>query len=396
MKKIFEFTTTVCIFISICVLAVIAETTEIVSYGTCGENLTWTLYENGYLTINGNGNMDDWHETSRPWMEHRDLITTVEIGNGVTNIGERAFYNCRNLSSIKIGESVTNIGSEAFVYCRSLTNITIPNSVKHIGKRTFYMCITLREITLPFIGCESGRSGTYDSVLGYIFGSRIESEREHEGDDEEKPKPPSGVGTVDKTGNSNGTASLFYDIEIDLSDILVPEPDFFTEQMYSNDKSAEYYIPDSLEKIELTDEKIIPFGAFYNCQNLISVKIPECVERIEQSAFYNCDNLSTVYYEGTETQWENIEICEFNEDLFNAEIIFVGVSHEAKNGDTNNDGKINVQDVILLAQYCAGWESAKDIIEIYSSDCNGDGITNIRDVILLAQYCAGWEVNLNN
>ena len=63
-------------------------------------------------------------------------------------------------------------------------------------------------------------------------------------------------------------------------------------------------------------------------------------------------------------------------------------------GDTNGDSRINIQDVILLAQYCAGWQSAKDMTNENAADCNGDSRVNIQDVILLAQYCAGWKVTL--
>lgn len=63
-------------------------------------------------------------------------------------------------------------------------------------------------------------------------------------------------------------------------------------------------------------------------------------------------------------------------------------------GDANNDTKINIQDVILLAQYCADWESAKQKANIAALDTNGDGSINTSDVILLAQYCAGWDVTL--
>ena len=67
---------------------------------------------------------------------------------------------------------------------------------------------------------------------------------------------------------------------------------------------------------------------------------------------------------------------------------------EIKVGDVNGDTRVNIQDVILLAQYCAGWDSAKETAVLSASDTNGDTRVNIQDVILLAQYCAGWGVTL--
>lgn len=53
-------------------------------------------------------------------------LTTVnaKMLDGVTNIGNYAFYSC-GLTSIEIPGSVTSIGSDAFEYCRSLTSVTV-------------------------------------------------------------------------------------------------------------------------------------------------------------------------------------------------------------------------------------------------------------------------------
>ena len=63
------------------------------------------------------------------------------IPNGVTSIGEDAFYDCSGLTSITIPNSVTSIGYYAFENCSSLTSITIPNGVTSIGIYAFYNCI---------------------------------------------------------------------------------------------------------------------------------------------------------------------------------------------------------------------------------------------------------------
>ena len=83
-----------------------------------------------------------------PFKQNKTL-TSVTIGNSVTNIGEDAFYGCSSLTSIEIPNSVTNIGEDAFYGCSSLTSIEIPNSVTNIGKNAFYGCSSLTSIEIP-------------------------------------------------------------------------------------------------------------------------------------------------------------------------------------------------------------------------------------------------------
>ena len=93
-----------------------------------------------------------------------NIVTDFTIPNGVTSIGEYAFYGCSSLTSITIPNSVTSIGGGAFYECSSLTSITIPNSVTSIGGDAFYGCSSLTSITIPnsvtsigngaFYGCD--------------------------------------------------------------------------------------------------------------------------------------------------------------------------------------------------------------------------------------------------
>ena len=117
--------------------------------GTCGKNLTWTLDEGGTLTISGTGAMGDYSYNAMPWYDYRNSIKTAVIEDGVTSIGDRAFWECNSLESVNIPDSVTSIGNSAFAYCVSLESVTIGNSVTSIDKNAFSACRKLASVIIP-------------------------------------------------------------------------------------------------------------------------------------------------------------------------------------------------------------------------------------------------------
>ena len=131
------------------------------------ESLTKIIIPSSVVNMNGNPfsgwNGKLYNESKEFIYEHQILFnkdrttliayisndTNCIIPNGVTNIGDRAFWKCKSLNNIKIPNSVTNIGNEAFSWCESLTNINIPNSMTNIGDRVFCWCKSLTSINIP-------------------------------------------------------------------------------------------------------------------------------------------------------------------------------------------------------------------------------------------------------
>ena len=161
--------------------------TGVVASGTCGaegdgSNLTWTLDSEGVLTISGSGGMHDYDgPSSPPWYRSRSMVKSAVIADGVTSIGEWAFFGCGSLTSVTIPNSVTSIGRYAFYYCTSLTSVTIPDSVTSIGWLAFNGCTSLTSVTIPdgvtiindavFNGCTSLTSVTIPDSVTSIGGS---------------------------------------------------------------------------------------------------------------------------------------------------------------------------------------------------------------------------------
>ena len=71
------------------------------------------------------------------------------VPDGVTSIGQSAFYECSSLGSITLPDSLTSIGQSAFSYCFALESITLPDSLTSIGVSAFSSCIALKSITFP-------------------------------------------------------------------------------------------------------------------------------------------------------------------------------------------------------------------------------------------------------
>ena len=126
------------------------ETSAVTWTKTESDGLTWTLDAKGTLTISGTGAMKDYNaaENLSPAYMNSD-VKKVVIEDGVTSIGELAFFKCSSLTNITIPDSVTCIEYAAFHGCSSLSSITIPNSVTSIGVYAFVICSSLTSITIP-------------------------------------------------------------------------------------------------------------------------------------------------------------------------------------------------------------------------------------------------------
>ena len=100
------------------------------------------------LTLSGTGVLPDYPIGKAPWFEFNDQIDTVVLKEGVTRIGDYAFYNCTELTSVEIPEGVTYIGESAFACCQSLESVTIPGSVTEIGEGAFESCDSMLVLKL--------------------------------------------------------------------------------------------------------------------------------------------------------------------------------------------------------------------------------------------------------
>lgn len=282
------------------VLALLSTTANaaVVKSGTCGDNLTWTFDDAGTLTISGTGPMKAYSEYAQaPWFYYQSSIKNVVIENGVTTIGDYAFYSYTELIDVTIGNSVTTVGTYAFYGCSGLSSVTIPDSVTTIDRYAFSQCSGM-------IGfCVDADNPNFSSDSKGVLFNKDQTTLI------QAPGTISGSYVIPGTVTTIGF-SAFYGCS-GMTAITIPESVTVIEiSAFSDcDGMTAITIPDSVTTIGnsaffdcdgltsvMFGSRVATIGvfAFYSCSNLTAVAIPDSVTSIGTEAFHYCASLDRV------------------------------------------------------------------------------------------------------
>ena len=273
--------------------------------GTCGNNLTWDFDANtGTLTISGEGPMYDytWSDAGEsasgaPWGYLGYSVSNLVIEEGVTRIGDYAFYYAGLENGVAIPQSVTEIGEFAFAHSHAV-QIDLPSGITHISKGAFSCCVWLEKVHIP-----EGVTVIGDSAFSACLAMM-------------SIEIPDSVTTIGSHAFSHNDQFTSVTIPENVTSIGVGAFDYcygldavHTTSLAawcgisfgSRDANPLSYAGALYVNGELLTDLVIPDGtsdisvaAFAGAKCLTSVTIPKGVAGIGDYAFYECSNIQKV------------------------------------------------------------------------------------------------------
>jgi hypothetical protein len=142
------------------------------------------------------------------------------------------------------------------MFCNSLESITIPANVESIGKGILAECPELTSITIPFVGASQSATDS-EALLGHLF-----------------------------------SKEYFNSIDGEVS----------TRHYYDDTNYIQFFLPDNLSSVIVTNATKLEYGAFSNCVGIVNLVLPETLESIENNAFSGCINLVEIIIPQTVTE----------------------------------------------------------------------------------------------
>ena len=242
----------------------------------CGDNMTWTVSDEGELIITGKGEM---YNSYKGWLFRRDEISSirfVEDGGSITRIGQDAFRGFSSIDSLEIPAGVTSFGYNWISECR-IGNFIIPAGF------TFVFDSNMLDV------------GSYGSIDSFTVA-------------EGNPLYFAYNGSLYK--NEHSTCYLLKYAGSEQEPVIYPQTDVISAYSFREKNSiTSVTIPASVNTVE--------FNAFYYCRNLSSVTIApgSAALSISLSSFNYCSKLAQFVADPNDTRFTTVDGVLFTKDM---------------------------------------------------------------------------------
>ena len=399
--------------------------------GYCGmeegvDEVYWKYSMDHVLTIYGTGRMADYSFFDYPWEEWDVEITKIVVSDGVTYIGNQAFFNLTKVTDVVLPDTLVATGTQCFGTCESLTEIVLPDSLKELGGSAFSTCGKLQKVILPdglekigfgaFASCTSLKEIELPEGLLELGGSAFS-----QCSSLVKIRIPDQIKVLEDNLFDGCTSLKEVEFADDLERIgvrcfaktaiqSITIPNTVTTidyDAFSGSALTKVTVPDSvttmgnlvfsdctkLEKVKLSDGLTeLPSSTFRGCTSLKEVTLPSGLTSMGYGNFYMCAALKKLTIPATLTEFGNmmfdgrysipIELTFLGDPPVFEEVSFqnsyVTVYYPASNPKWTADVMLDYGGTATWIPY--GQAAA------LSGDLNADGQVDDSDVALLLWY----------
>lgn len=303
--------------------------------GAQGDNLKWS-FNGGKLTITGTGAMADFtidytvlpYAAITPWKQYLYSITNIELSEGITYIGQGAFFGMDKVKKVVFPEGLIEIGDYALGNCQGIKSFTFPSTLQTVGNGMFSNNYAIKEIetnaTVP-ADMKQNRlnNGATFKISVYVPEGYISTYEDAWGTDYYEfyePKDMCGANLRWKYNASTHALTIYKFDETKPATMynfqnISDHPEFFNTPdapwYQYHDEISSISLPEGLTNIgtmafvncsTVVSEVVIPSTVIYietlsfgYCHSIPHIEIPDGVQSIDAKAFISCSSLDSIH-----------------------------------------------------------------------------------------------------